>query len=224
MAGARIAKHYITLDELHAAPPDALIFSGAEPARTNLRDELFWPGLAELLDWSKAHRIPTLFSCLAAHAAVLHFDGIERRRLAQKTFGVFEHATVADHVWLRGTPRRYNVAHSRWNDLDAKDLIAGGYQVLSRGAQTGVDIFVPAAGAPMLFLQGHPEYEETALLGEYKRDLRRYESGQSAYNPLPPSQEDCGSSACLPNPPVDSLGAFKCIIGNWIERKREMVI
>ena len=36
------------------------------------------------------HTASTIWSCLAAHAAVLHVDGIERRLLTEKCFGVFD--------------------------------------------------------------------------------------------------------------------------------------
>ena len=234
MAEARIARHYITLADMHAAPPDAVIFSGAEPQHNSLRDEVFWAGLTELFDWTRAEGIPSLFSCLAAHAAVLHFAGIERRRLPSKAFGVFTQTCVMNHALLAGMPGQVSVAHSRWNDVRASDLVAHGYHVLTENTQTGVDMFVPADGAPQLFLQGHPEYEETALLGEYKRDLRRYESGQSTYNPRQPARDDWGSSALggpayapirsaeAPEPPVNSFVGFETVIRNWVQLKKEM--
>jgi homoserine O-succinyltransferase len=235
MAQARIAKLYITLDELRATPPDALIFSGAEPIRSSLRDEDFWPGLTELLDWAAADNIPSLFSCLAAHAAVLHFAGIERRRLARKKFGIFTQSAVSLHKLLNGMPPTYSVAHSRWNDVGAEDLRAGGYEVLTQGANSGVDLFVPTSGAPQIFLQGHPEYEESALLGEYHRDARRYENKLSLYKPTLPGKEDWGSSALggaactpqsslqAPRPPGMSFSSFEIVIRNWMKRQKEMV-
>ncbi len=235
MAEARIARHYMTLDELRASPPDALLFSGAEPIRARLNDEIFWPGLTELFDWSAAGNVPALFSCLAAHAAVLHFAGIERHRLPEKKFGVFMQSAVTSHKLLQGMPVNYAVAHSRWNDLRAEDLQAKGYEVLTQGPNAGVDIFVPTNGAPQIFLQGHPEYEESALLGEYNRDAKRYESKTSDYKPTLPSKKDWGSNALegsaytpqealqAPTPPGMSCSGFESLIRNWINQKREMV-
>jgi homoserine O-succinyltransferase len=234
MAEARIARHYATLDELRANPPDALLFSGAEPIRAKLTDEIFWPGLVDLFDWAAAENIPSLFSCLAAHAAILHFAGIERHRLPVKKFGVFTHAAISSHSLLEGMPQHYSVAHSRWNDLRAEDLTRGGYDILTQGANAGVDIFVPKSGASQIFLQGHPEYEENALLGEYNRDLKRYEARTNNYKPVPPSKEDWGSSALegvsytpqdslqAPEPPGISFGGFEILLRNWMKRKREM--
>ena len=46
--------------------------------------------MSKLVDWAKDHTASTIWSCLAAHAAVLHSDGIERRALEHKLFGVFD--------------------------------------------------------------------------------------------------------------------------------------
>jgi homoserine O-succinyltransferase len=235
MAEARIARHYATLDELRATPPDALIFSGAEPIRARLTDEIFWPGLVDLFDWAAAENIPSLFSCLAAHAAVLHFAGIERHRLAEKKFGIFTQSAITSHRLLEGMPPHYSVAHSRWNDLRAEDLSRGGYDILTQGANAGVDIFVPRSGAPQIFLQGHPEYEENALLGEYNRDFKRYEAKTSNYKPILPSREDWGSRALegaaytphdslqAPKPPGISFSGFEILLNNFMKRKTEML-
>jgi homoserine O-succinyltransferase len=38
----------------------------------------------------------------------------------------------------------------------------------------------------LLFFQGHPEYEETTLLKEYRRDVGRYLNGQQPHYPTLP--------------------------------------
>lgn len=78
------------LATLEAARLDGLIVTGAPPCASALRDEPCWPSLARLVDLARACAIPTVWSCLAAHAAVLHLDGIERRRLPRKLSGLFE--------------------------------------------------------------------------------------------------------------------------------------
>ena len=235
MAAARIARHYASLDEMQSSRPDAVLFSGAEPIRESLREEIFWPDLTAIFDWVQRENIPSLFSCLAAHAAVLHYAGIERRRLPHKIFGTFTQSVTTSHALLHGLPNRFQVPHSRWNDVRAADLSANGYHILTQGEQTGVDMFVPADGAPHVFLQGHPEYEENALAGEYNRDMRRFESGQSVYEPKKPTKEDWGSSALGgaaytplsspqgPKPPGNSLSDFTNVIRNWVLQKKAMV-
>src|SRR6516225_5837679 len=75
---ALIEERYHGLDELWTRPPDALIVTGTEPTQVQMRFEPYWPYLARLLEWA-AERVPTtLLSCLASHASILLFDGIDR--------------------------------------------------------------------------------------------------------------------------------------------------
>ena len=48
------------------------------------------PTLASVLDWAERNTVSTILSCLAAHAGVLHSDGIDRHPLSDKQFGVFD--------------------------------------------------------------------------------------------------------------------------------------
>ena len=151
-----------------------MIVTGCEPTTTRLHDEAFWPGLAAIIDWAEHHTVSTIWSCLAAHAAVLHLDGIERRPLGCKRSGVFPVASTREHALLAGGGPFRNVPHSRLNDLEAADLAAHGYVVLTQSASAGVDMFVKQWGSLFVYLQGHPEYDAAALAREYRRDIARF--------------------------------------------------
>jgi homoserine O-succinyltransferase/O-acetyltransferase len=168
-----VDKSYRDLRELFDSRLDALIVTGTEPRAASLRDEPYWRPLTELIDWAEHHTVSTIWSCLAAHAAVLHLDGIARHPLAEKCFGVFDCAPAVEHPLIAGA-RRLGVPHSRWNGLREDELVAGGYEVLTRSAQAGVDIFAKQGRSLFVFWQGHPEYDAASLLGEYRRDLGRF--------------------------------------------------
>ena len=68
---------------------DALIITGAQPQADRLSNEPYWEELVEIIDWAKTNTASTILSCLAAHAGVLHLDGVERRPLPEKCTGVF---------------------------------------------------------------------------------------------------------------------------------------
>src|SRR5204863_420123 len=51
---------------------------------------------------------------------------------------------------------------------------------------SGADAFVRHDQSLMLFFQGHPEYEDTTLLKEYRRDVGRYLNGQQSHYPTLP--------------------------------------
>ena len=50
----------------------------------------------------------------------------------------------------------------------------------------GADGFVREERSLLLFFQGHPEYEETTLLKEYRRDVGRYLNAQQPHYPTLP--------------------------------------
>jgi homoserine O-succinyltransferase/O-acetyltransferase len=169
-----IRDFYSDVSELWSRELDGLIVTGTEPQKAELADEPYWGSLTRLVDWAEAHTHSTVWSCLAAHAAVQHLDGIRRRRLDDKRFGVFECARTCEHPLMAGAPASQRMPHSRWNDLRDDELSARGYQVLTRSAAAGVDTFVRQHNSLFVFFQGHPEYETVSLMLEYRRDIRRF--------------------------------------------------
>jgi homoserine O-succinyltransferase len=180
-----IDSHYASIDALWTSRLDGLIVTGAEPRAANLADEPYWTTLTQVFDWAEQNVATTICSCLAAHAAVQHLDGICRRRFADKRFGVFECAKASDHALMSGVPGLLLAPHSRWNDLAEGELIAAGYSVLTCAAD-GVDAFVKQRKSLFLFFQGHPEYEADTLLLEYRRDVGRFLRGERDTHPNMP--------------------------------------
>ncbi len=183
---AHIGHGYWPLDELLAEPLDALIVTGTEPRAPRLADEPYWHRFAQVLEWAEANTHASIWSCLAAHAAVQSLDGIERRRMAEKRSGVYEHQTASADPLLAGIPASLRMPHSRWNELSVEELRAAGYQMLSWSSLSGADAFVRRRRSVMLFFQGHPEYEDTTLLKEYRRDVTRYLNEQQPHYPTLP--------------------------------------
>jgi homoserine O-succinyltransferase len=181
-----IRHSYWSLEELFAEGLDALIVTGTEPRTPVLRDEPYWARFVQLLDFARQHTLASIWSCLAAHAAVLELDGIERRRLPEKRCGVYRHAILTGHALLAGVSAPLPMPHSRWNELPPADLRAAGYTLLSWSEETGADAFVREERSLLLFFQGHPEYEGTTLLKEYRRDVGRYLNGQQPHYPTLP--------------------------------------
>ena len=177
---------YWSIDELQREPPDALIVTGTEPVAPLLSDEPYWDRLRDLIRWADANTTSSIWSCLAAHAAVELLDGIRRRRLQHKRCGVFAHTTPANQALLKGVATPVYTPHSRWNELPVDALRAAGYTVISASAETGADMFTKQSSSLLVFFQGHPEYEETTLLREYRRDVGRFLRGQQAHYPALP--------------------------------------
>jgi len=169
---------YQDMPQLMAADLDAVIVSGTEPRAADLRDEPYWPQLSGLFDWILRDGPPAAFSCLAAHAAVLHYDGIARRPLGAKRFGLFEHGKCAHDPLTARLPQSFKVAHSRWNELSPEALGEKGYRILTEAPEAGVELFVREGRNRLLFFQGHPEYDARSLGREYHRDVKRFLNGE----------------------------------------------
>ncbi|HUZ33174.1 MAG TPA: homoserine O-succinyltransferase [Xanthobacteraceae bacterium] len=175
-----------TLWEQHL---DAVIVTGTEPKAADLKKEPYWSSLTHTVDWCHDNVSSVIFSCLAAHAAVLHRDGIKRQPLPQKCFGIFPCGLVTWHPLLAGMALPLLVQHSRWNALAPAQLQSAGYSVLTASTAAGADIFVKNDKCLSLFFQGHPEYAQDTLMREYRRDVARYLKNES--NRYPALPEGC---------------------------------
>jgi homoserine O-succinyltransferase len=194
----RIQRLYSGLDSLCSAQLDGLIVTGREPRTSNLKDEPYWESLTKVLEWAEENTHSTVWSCLAAHAALLHMDGIVRRTSKEKRCGVFDCTPLSDHPLLAGLSSRFKVPHSRWNDLCADELAACGYSVLAQAQDAGADTIVKQRNSLFVFFQGHPEYECDTLLLEYRRDVRRYLTGETdTYPSMPRGYFDEGTLEAL---------------------------
>jgi len=178
---------YFNINELLNGRFDGVIMTGTEPRQPNLRDEPYWPVLTKVLDWAETNTASTVLSCLAAHAGVLHSDGIPRHRLGDKQFGVFEYKKIRDHALMAGGENAMRIPHSRWNEVRADALDSCGYEVLVQSAQAGVDLFVKKKRESLfVHFQGHPEYGTRTLLKEYRRDIKRFLRGERETYPNMP--------------------------------------
>ena len=176
---------YVSIDDLWNSTLDGIIVTGMEPCAVNLIEEPYWQSLTQLMDWAEQNTASSIWSCLAAHAAVLHTDGIQRYRLGTKRSGIFDCARASNHPLTAGATDHFPMPHSRWNDLREDELTAGGYTILTRSA-AGVDSFAKQRNSLFVFFQGHPEYEADTLLLEYRRDVKRFLNGKSDTYPAMP--------------------------------------
>jgi len=181
-----LSRSHEDIEALYRRGADALIVTGAEPRAARLDEEPYWRDIQRLIDWARDHTLSAIWSCLAAHTAVLHLDGVERRRAERKISGVFSFQTT-QHAWSDApTSAAVVVPHSRYNGLVADDLEQRGYNIASYSPKIGVDVFWRNEPSLFLFLQGHPEYDPDTLLKEYRRDVLRFVSAERDEYPEKP--------------------------------------
>jgi len=184
-AREHVSSFYDSFDELREQGLDALIITGANVVGPDLSKQPFWEPLIEVIDWAYDNVTSTLCSCLATHA-VLEFRYWQRRApRPSKTWGVFPHRLVDKrHPLVADVNTRFDVPHSRWNDVSREQFDAAGLRVLAQ-SDVGVHLATSADGFRFVFSQGHPEYDTVSLLKEYKREVARYAKGERAlYPPL----------------------------------------
>ena len=172
---AYIDRYYSDFETLRNAGLDALIITGANVANPALEQEAFWEPLIEVVDWAKDNVASILCSCLATHAVLKHFHGIDREPLPRKRWGVYSHRVSASHhPLLRDINTRFDVPHSRYNDISRERLEAAGLTILAESVDGGVHMAASPDQFRVIYMQGHPEYDASSLLKEYRRELYRY--------------------------------------------------
>ncbi len=184
-AGSRDDAVEADSDTVFDAEHDGLIVTGAEPRTVCLVDDPVWPLVTQLADSAEETGTPVIWSCLAAHVAVMHLDRIDRIPLSEKISGVFvAEVQATGHRLLADLHDGWKAPHSRCNTLSEDDLTSHGYTILVRSEEAGVDLFERRGRAPFLFVQSHPEYDADTLMREFQRDLRRFHLGE---RPMPPN-------------------------------------
>ncbi|MEY4768110.1 MAG: hypothetical protein RL637_749 [Pseudomonadota bacterium] len=186
-AQAHIQQYYQTFEQIKREGLDALIISGANVTHANLENEAFWQPLTEVFDWAKQHVTSILCSCLATHALIQYCYGLKRVHNPIKRWGVFSHRLVdRHHPLVIDINSRFDVPHSRFNDISLAMMESKGLKVLAANENIGVHLAVSRDGFRMIYFQGHPEYDEISLLKEYKREiLRFYHHQRLDYPPFP---------------------------------------
>lgn len=204
---AYIERYYSDFETLRGAGLDALIITGANVMNPALEEEAFWEPLIDVVDWARDNVASILCSCLATHAVLKHFHGIDRRPLPQKRWGVYSHRVSATyHPLLRDINTRFDVPHSRYNDIARKQLEEAGLKILAESVEGGVHMAASPDQFRVIYMQGHPEYDASSLLKEYRRELYRYAHGERDEPPPLPENYFRGEAEQIALAALDAAG------------------
>jgi homoserine O-succinyltransferase len=193
-----IDRYYSKFEDLQETGLDALIITGANVTNPALETEPFWDPLMEVISWAQENVASTLCSCLATHAVLKHFHGIARQPLPEKCWGVYGHRVASPrHPLLREINTRFDVPHSRHNDISREQLERENLSVLVESEEGGVHMAVSPDQFRIIYFQGHPEYDTNSLLKEYKREVLRYLNGMVHKAPAFPAHYFPGKAAAI---------------------------
>lgn len=184
---AHVEKYYEGFEDIQRGGLDALIVTGANVTQPDLAREPFWKPLNEVIDWAYDNVTSTLCSCLATHAVLQFRYGQKRRHLGFKRWGVYSHRVVdRRHPLVSDVNTKFDVPHSRFNQIDRNQFEAAGLHMLVESELAGVHLAVSEDFFRIVFSQGHQEYDTVSILKEYKREVTRYANGEiDDYPPLP---------------------------------------
>ena len=184
---AHIERYYETFEQIKREGLDALIITGANVTGPELSTQPFWQPLNDVIDWAYENVTSTLCSCLATHAVLEFRYGQKRRPLGFKRWGVYSHKVVnRQHPLVVGVNTRFDVPHSRFNQVDREQFEAARLHVLAESQEAGVHLAVSEDQFRLVFFQGHPEYDAISLLKEYKREVVLFfNNALNNYPPIP---------------------------------------
>ena len=161
---------YKTWEEVRNRKFDGFIVTGAPIANMPFEEVKYWQEMVEIMDWTQTNVHHTMFICWGAQAALHHFHGVKRYRMAEKAFGVFRHKVLNPRShFLRGFSDSPMVPVSRYNDIDRESL-GNDLEILIDNNEIGV-CFLDDPKHRAVHMLNHLEYDNRSLADEYHRDI-----------------------------------------------------
>ena len=179
-------KFYVTWDEIKDLKYDGMIVTGAPVEDIPFEEVDYWQEICDIFDWAETHVTSTLHICWASQAGLYHYYGIDKEKLPQKLFGVYDHRVHNRKIPLvRGFDDIFPAPQSRHTESPAAAIHAcKELTVLAESPVAGVYLAIAEEGKK-IFVTGHPEYDRYSLNNEYFRDLNKGLPIQIPYNYYP---------------------------------------
>lgn len=163
---------YRYFDEVEPERFDGLIVTGAPVEDIHFEEVGYWQELGRIFKWSLTNVRSTLHVCWAAQAGLYYHYGINKHRIPNKMFGIFEqHVLCPKHPLFRGFDDVFRMPHSRHTEIRKDDILAcPELSLVVEGPVSGVSV-VTAMQGRQVFITGHLEYAQYTLDTEYHRDM-----------------------------------------------------
>lgn len=183
---SHLNKFYCTLDDVRDRKFDGMIVTGAPVEDISFEEVDYWEETCEIFEWAKTHVTSTLHICWAAQAGFYYYYGINKRKLPEKLFGIYEHTVANRKIPLvRGFDDVFLAPYSRHTETPADQIHAcKDLTVLAESPVAGVFLAIAEEGKK-IFVTGHPEYDRYTLRNEYERDVNKGLPIHVPYNYFP---------------------------------------
>ncbi|MDR2423805.1 MAG: homoserine O-succinyltransferase [Prevotellaceae bacterium] len=202
---------YTPFSQISHIDYDGFIITGAPVERLEFAEVTYWDEMTGILNLLKQYKIPTLFICWAAQAALFNYYGIKKYPLDKKLVGVYEHKCVEpENPLFKHFAATFYAPHSRYTEIRKEDIEkVPELALLSESKDAGVYL-VQSCDGKETYITGHPEYTLKTLHQEYERDMAKFSKAELPYNYYPdddPTKE-----------PVDKWKLHAAILfENWLK-------
>ena len=185
-SASHLNKFYVTFEEIKDQNFDGMIITGAPVEDISFEEVDYWDETVKILDWADKHVTSIFHICWGAQAGFYHYYGIDKRRLPEKLFGVFEHRVLnRKRPLVRGFDDVFLAPHSRHTDTPSEALKAcKDLTILAESEKAGVYLAM-AENGHKIFVTGHSEYDRLTLKNEYERDLGKRDDVSLPVNYFP---------------------------------------
>ncbi|MBN1616170.1 MAG: homoserine O-succinyltransferase [Spirochaetales bacterium] len=201
---------YRTFESVKDTKYDGLIITGAPVENMPFEDVDYWKEMTRIMDWSETHVFSTLHICWGSQAALYHKYGIDKHKLDDKVFGIFEHRVLNPrHKLLRGFDDTFRAPHSRHTTIYTQDINKiPELEILAVSEEAGAFIVASRDGRAV-YVSGHAEYDADTLSREYLRDINKGLKIEVPRNYFPGDNPE-------KNPPVTWRAHANLLFVNWL--------
>ncbi len=171
-ATSHLDKYYQTFEDIKDQKFDGLIITGAPVEHLEFEDVAYWEEVCRIMEWSKLNVTSTLHICWGAQAGLYYHYGVQKKKLNEKLFGVYQHNVLhRKNPLVRGFDDVFYAPHSRYTTMTREDIeVIDDVIILAESEEAGVFLVV-SKDARHVFVMGHPEYDRMTLDKEYRRDV-----------------------------------------------------
>lgn len=190
---------------------DGFIITGSPIEQLDFSEVTYEDEINELLNTLNEMRIPQLYVCWGAMAALHHLYGIDKKILPHKTFGVFQNNVLHSSKLLQNISDNFPAPHARYAEMSQQQINDNSQLVLNVLNDKGLLFLAEAKDKPQAFLFSHLEYQRDDLKKEYEREY-------NAHPELDPVQPENYYSPINDQPMFAWKDIQEKFFGNWVEQ------
>lgn len=175
-SAAAVKSHYETLTNGLKQKMDGWIVTGAPVEKLPFEMVDYWHELQAVITSFSEQKVPVIYECWAAQAALYQQYGFQKALRARKLSGVFAADTILSKshlIYGFGAGGLFRMPQSRYTDLVLPQSgLPSELEVIASAPEVGPMVLTDSL-TNAVFVTGHPEYTQYTLDREYQRDYQR---------------------------------------------------